>query len=97
LEEAEGKVLINLASNDYAKSVDQRHPGFTWIDISFLDKKKNGSYAEVGILSKKARGMMVKAICHNRWRHPEALQQFSHGYAFSPEDSTPHHLVFKAN
>ena len=89
-------VIINLASEDYAKAIDKKNTRGRWIDIVFWDKKKDGNFAIVGIRSKKARGGMVDAICKHAWADAEDLKKFNKGYIFSPEHSQKDTWIFIA-
>jgi len=93
-QESTHNYIINLASIDYAKAVPHTIPNIKWIDVDFLDRKKDGSYGTIGVRAKKARGHMVQAICNNAWSSPHDLKNFNNGYAYHEEYSTPKRLVF---
>ena len=94
MEEAGDKLLVNLASNEYFASVlPSKVPGNV-ITPKFKDYK-NGQYKVIGLLAKKARGMMARYIIENRLSKPSDLLLFDlDGYSFSPSDSTPDTPVF---
>ncbi|GAD80715.1 peroxide stress protein YaaA [Vibrio ezurae] len=94
--EAQGDdVLINLASNEYFKSVKTKNVQGRVITPVFKDLK-NGQYKVISFYAKKARGMMAKYIIQNQVESLEALKLFdSAGYYFSDTDSTARELVFK--
>jgi len=75
-------VLINLASNEYFKSI---HPGsFPHKIITPVFKEADGAgFRNVTIYAKKARGMMLRFILQNRINDPEYLKAFDEeGYYF---------------
>lgn len=90
-------VLINLASNEYFKSVKKRALDAMVITPVFKDYK-NGKYKVISFFAKKARGMMARYIMENQITEVEQLKQFNaDGYAFSEQDSSSTELVFLRN
>lgn len=90
----EGQVLINLASNEYFKSVKKKELDGRIITPQFKDWK-NGQYKMISFYAKKARGLMCAYAIKNRINDPEALKQFdSAGYYFSEEQSSDDNWVF---
>lgn len=88
-------VLINLASNEYFKSVKTRQLDAQVITPIFKDYK-NGQYKVISFFAKKARGMMARYIIDNRIDSVEDLTRFdAAGYYFDEQESTPTELVFK--
>lgn len=90
----ERKVLINLASNEYFKSI---HPGsFPYEIISPVFKESTGAgFRNVTIYAKKARGMMLRFIILNRINNPEYLKAFDEeGYYFNNDLSNQKEWVF---
>ena len=89
------KVIINLASNEYFKSIDRKSLKAKVIDIEFKDFN-NGQYKVVSFFAKKARGMMVRYIIDNRLNTPEGLVGFdTDGYYFDQDNSTDSKMAFK--
>lgn len=87
-------VLINLASQEYFKAVRPKRLTGALITPQFKDYK-NGAYRTIGLLAKRARGAMARAIIINRWEQPEALQTFDwQGYRFNAELSSATEWVF---
>jgi cytoplasmic iron level regulating protein YaaA (DUF328/UPF0246 family) len=77
-------VLVNLASNEYFKSI---HPGsFPYDIITPVFKESDGEgYRNVTIYAKKARGMMLRFIIRERIDTPDKLKAFDEeGYHFNP-------------
>ena len=86
--------LINLASDEYFKSVDLKALKTKIIKPVFKDFK-NGEYKIISFFAKKARGMMARFIIKNRLKNPEQLEKFNFvGYQYSHEESTNLSPVF---
>ena len=76
-------VLINLASNEYFKSVKPKLLEGRLLNITFKETK-NGKTRVVAIFAKRARGMMTDYIIRNRVENPEDLKKFKlGGYKFN--------------
>jgi len=87
-------VLINLASNEYFKSIK---PGsFPHRIITPVFKESDGTgYRNVTVYAKKARGMMLRFILQNKIRDPEYLKAFDEeGYYFHNDLSGENEWVF---
>ena len=88
------RVLINLASNEYFKSVQPRQLDAEIITPVFKDLK-NGRYKVLSFFAKRARGMMARHIIEQRLRTPEGLKTFSaEGYRYNEEQSSADSWVF---
>jgi cytoplasmic iron level regulating protein YaaA (DUF328/UPF0246 family) len=90
----ETAVLINLASNEYFKSLQ---PGsFPHEIITPVFKESHGKgFRNVTVYAKKARGMMLRFIIQNRINDPEYLKAFDReGYYFNNDLSTAKEWVF---
>ncbi|GAA5216724.1 peroxide stress protein YaaA [Corallincola platygyrae] len=95
LTEQKDRVLINLASNEYFKSVKLKSLKALVITPVFKDLK-NGQYKVISFYAKKARGMMARYMIENQLTDPEQLKLFGEGgYYFSGTDSTDYEWVFK--
>ena len=95
LAEQGDKVLVNLASNEYFKSVKPKKLDAQLITPVFKDYK-NGNYKVISFYAKKARGMMARYILDSKIDSVEGLKQFDVvGYYFVPAESTDKELVFK--
>lgn len=87
--------LINLASDEYFKSVKPGRLRGRIVTPVFLDEK-NGQYKIISFYAKKARGMMARWVLQQRVAHPEGLIAFDvDGYGFVAAESTADRLVFK--
>lgn len=88
-------VLVNLASNEYFKSVQAAHLNARVVTPIFKDEK-NGKYKIISFYAKKARGLMVGYAAHNGITDVEALKAFDvEGYRFNAAESDADNWVFK--
>jgi uncharacterized protein len=88
------KVLINLASNEYFKSIDQKKLKFPIITPVFKDFKDD-KYKIISFFAKKARGMMTRYIAENNITNPENIKTFNYGnYSFNEELTKGNEWVF---
>jgi cytoplasmic iron level regulating protein YaaA (DUF328/UPF0246 family) len=92
--ESGSKVIINLASNEYFKSIDKKKLKASIVTPDFKDMK-NGEYKMISFFAKRARGLMTRFILDNDINNPVELEAFdSEGYAFNPRLSKPGNPVF---
>jgi cytoplasmic iron level regulating protein YaaA (DUF328/UPF0246 family) len=95
LAEIDAKVLVNLASDEYYKSVNEKNIQAEIIKPVFLDQK-NGKYKVISFYAKKARGLMARYLIENKLSQVEQLKAFdSEGYYFDAESSSNKEFVFK--
>ncbi len=95
LEQQGDDVLINLASDEYFKSVNTKKLAAQIIKPVFLDEK-NGKYKVISFYAKKARGLMSRFIIQNQLSDPARLVAFNlEGYAFDESLSKGNEWVFK--
>ncbi|WP_174509094.1 peroxide stress protein YaaA [Klebsiella oxytoca] len=88
-------IVINLASDEYFRSVKTKQLQGTLIKPVFLDEK-NGQFKVISFYAKKARGLMSRYIIENRLSHPEQLTRFdSEGYYYDAGASGAGEMVFK--
>lgn len=88
------KVLVNLASNEYYKSVIEKKIKGRIITPIFKDFS-NGTYKVLMTYAKNARGVMANYIIKNRISDPELMKSFDrNGYAFDPNQSDESNWVF---
>ncbi len=92
--------LINLASNEYFKSVKKpllKKAGIQVITPRFEDEK-SGKFKVISFYAKKARGLMVKYACDNQLTQAEQLKNFDlASYYYCPELSDESNWVFRRN
>ena len=87
-------VLLNLASNEYYKSVIPSSLNARVISPVFKDMK-NGKYKLISFFAKKARGTMSGWIVRKKVTDPRKLVKFAEdGYRYSAEESTEDKPVF---
>ncbi|MBN4082240.1 peroxide stress protein YaaA [Mariprofundus ferrooxydans] len=94
LEEQDDKLLINLASQEYFKSIQPAKLNAEIITPVFKEHK-NGQYKVIGIYAKRARGLMSRYIIQNRLSTPDALRDFNvDDYHWNAELSDAKQMVF---
>ncbi len=77
------KTIINLASNEYFKSIQAKHIDAKIITPVFKDLNK-GELKVVTVYAKNARGQMVNFILKNRIEKPEDIKAFDvNGYEYA--------------
>ena len=87
-------VLINLASNEYFRVIDQANLNYPVINCSFLDNH-NGNFRFMSFYGKRARGLLAKYIVQNRVETIKGLKAFNlEGYEYSKERSSKNELVY---
>jgi len=90
----ENELLINLASSEYFKVINQKILKTVMITPVFKDFK-NGQYKTVMTFAKRARGLMVRYIIENNLTSIEELKGFNlENYRFSNELSFGNELMF---
>lgn len=95
--EDDDNVLVNLASNEYFKSVKAKALDTRMITPVFKDMK-NGQYKMISFYAKKARGLMSAYIIKNKLTDIESLKDFdSEGYCYNAEMSNGDDWVFTRN
>lgn len=88
-------VLINLASEEYFKSVNPKRLRGRMIQPVFEDWK-GGKFKIISFYAKRARGLMTRFVLENQLQQPELLQQFAaEGYCFEPSVSDDERWVFR--
>ncbi|MER2554916.1 MAG: peroxide stress protein YaaA [Thauera sp.] len=89
------RVLVNLASDEYFKSVKPKKLKGRIITPVFEDWK-GGRYKIISFYAKRARGLMSRYVITHRIDEVEALRGFdSEGYAFAADASDTNTLVFR--
>ncbi len=88
------QLIINLASDEYFKSLDLKNKKLKVIDFEFLEYK-NDTLKPIVIYTKKARGMMARFLIKNKIDNTEDIKGFADGgYWFNPQLSTENKMVF---
>lgn len=87
-------ILINLASNEYFKSVRPKQFQGRIITPTFKENR-DGKWKVIGTIAKKLRGLMAAHIIQNRLTDPEALKTFvQRGYSYNADLSDDSEWVF---
>ena len=87
-------VLVNLASNEYFKSVQPKKLQAEIITPVFMDQK-NDKYKIISFFAKRARGLMSAFIIKNKITVVEQLKQFNvDGYSYNSAMSEGNKWVF---
>lgn len=90
-----GRVLVNLASQEYFRSVDLQALKTRVVECVFEDFK-GGRYKIISFHAKRARGLMVRHAVEHRVASVEGLRSFDReGYAYDAPASGPDRLVFR--
>lgn len=94
IKETKSHFIINLASNEYFKSVQPKELSVPVITPVFKDKK-NGNYKIISFYAKRARGLMARYAALNQIKNPDNLKKFdTEGYFYSERDSNEKEWVF---
>lgn len=94
LAQAGSDILINLASQEYFKSVNTKKLKARLITPVFKDEK-NGKYKIISFYAKRARGLMVRYAAEHNITDPEMLKNFDYeGYSFNAAASNESEWVF---
>ena len=94
LNKSNSNLLINLASVEYFKVIDQKKLKAEVVTPEFKEGK-NRTYQMVSFFAKKARGMMTRFILQNEIHQAEQLKAFdSDGYCYNSHLSQNGRPVF---
>ena len=88
-------VIVNLASEEYFKSVDRKVLKARVVTCVF-EEFRGDKYKIISFMAKRARGLMVRYAVQNKLATVEKLKGFeAEGYGFDAAASTPDRLVFR--
>ncbi|MEN0050097.1 MAG: peroxide stress protein YaaA [Bacteroidota bacterium] len=94
LKESGGAWVVNLASNEYFKSVKKDHLKGKLLNIDFKENR-DGKYKTIAFNAKKARGAMSRQIIKHRITDIDALKSLVvNDYVFDEALSSREHFVF---
>ncbi len=94
LKKIKSEILINLASNEYFKSIKPKELNAEIITPAFKEFK-NGDYKMIGIYAKKARGMLSRYIIKHQLSNAEDIKTFDEeDYTFNKRLSQGNTWVF---
>lgn len=87
-------IVVNLASEEYFKSVNKKKVNAKIITPVFKEFK-NGSYKVIAIYAKKARGLMSRFLIDRKSNNIDDIKLFdTDGYSFDGNLSSENELVF---
>lgn len=88
------KAMAGCVSQEYLAAVDTKSLDVPFIQCDFKEKK-NGRLVTIGLMAKRARGMMARYIVENRITDPGELKNFDSGkYKFDKKLSDETRFVF---
>lgn len=94
LKKTKSDVLLNLASQEYFKSIKPKALNAEIITPVFKDLK-SGKYKVISFFAKKARGQMARYIIEKGVQDPAKLKRYRvGGYRYNKQQSTARELVF---
>ncbi len=86
--------LLNLASNEYAKTLDAKSLKGQKVDVEFYDYK-NGELKQIMVFFKQARGAMARYCAEQNVSTIDEVKNFNiNNYSFDAKLSTDEKLVF---
>lgn len=92
---AKPPIVVNLASQEYFRSVQRKALKARVIECVFEDWK-GGGYKVISFFAKRARGLMLRHAIDRRVSAAAGLQAFkAEGYRFESQVSEPDRLVFR--
>ena len=94
----EDHIIINLASKEYSKSIEQYLCPEDRLITCIFGEWKDGKVIQKGTQAKMARGEMVRFMAENSVEEPEKLKMFNRqGYTYRQELSSEKEMVFLKN
>ncbi len=86
--------VLNLASNEYFKSIRQNNLNARIFRAQFKEDR-NGTLTFISYHAKKARGLLMRYIIDNKLEKVEQIKSFNlEGYLFSQSHSTADEFIF---
>jgi uncharacterized protein len=87
-------IIIDLASKEYSSAIDLKRTHARIVTPVFKDYKQ-GTYKNITIYAKRARGLMTRFILDNKIETAESLREFeAEGYSYSSRLSDKDEWVF---
>lgn len=88
IKEQKHELVLNLASQEYAKAVDLQALPCRVVNVVFL-QERNGETKTFGLLAKRARGMMIDHCARVQAKSVKDVKTFNaNGYKFIEETDT---------
>lgn len=95
LADQKNPIVVNLASEEYFKSVDKKVLKARVVQCVFQDWK-NDAWKVISFHAKRARGLMARYAIEHKVAKLEGLQKFeAEGYAYDASASSADKLVFR--
>jgi hypothetical protein len=94
LKKSRSSVLVNLASNEYFRSVQASALDADVVTPVFRDLKGD-KYKVISFYAKKARGQMARFLIENELNEADGMKDFNaDGYCYNKAESSARELVF---
>ena len=91
------KIILNLASSEYFKTINCKKIAAKIINVDFL-VCKNNACKNIGVYAKRGRGLLARYIIDKKIDLPEDIINFNQdGFEYSKSKSTPENIVFVLN
>ncbi len=88
------EILLNLASAEYIKAVDEKNLKGKLINCHFYELK-SGKPKQIVVYTKHARGLMIRYCAENNVKNLEEIKGFNYEkYLFDDQLSSENNLVF---
>jgi uncharacterized protein len=89
-------LVVNLASQEYWRSVDRKALGLPVVDCVFEERRPGGAYKVISFNAKRARGLMARHAIRHRADTLATLRAFdAEGYGYDAAASDASTLVFR--
>lgn len=94
IDESQSNYLLNLASDEYAKSIQFKSINTPVIDVEFFELR-NDKKVFVSFSAKKARGLLAAYVIKNQIKKTELLKKFNtEGYIYDEASSDANNFTF---
>jgi len=88
------KVVVNVASKEYTKSISMKSLKAEFVECKFMEER-DVKLRILSVYAKKARGLMARYMMDNQIETVDDLKGFNvDGYSYQPEQSSDGVLVF---
>jgi len=94
IQQAQARYHLNLASAEYAQVIDCEQLSVPTLEIVFA-RRKDSKYAVTGVVAKRMRGLMARALIEKRLNSLDDLRSYHAGkHSFAAEFSSDEKYVF---
>lgn len=88
------EIIVNLASNEYAKAINPKKLNRTFVNVDFK-VFKNGKLKVLATYAKQSRGLMLRMIAENKIQNLDEIKLLDvNGFVYDERVSTENNLVF---